>query len=192
MGALKASILIITFSFLLILCGCSSSQLEDPPPSNITTTDTQTAAPDVTTMVTNVDTLYEIPWVDPDAERSTWNIDIELESFGKTGFFISITDHDNLGFVYNPVYFILEKYENGEWRKVSTLNEIAEDNDRSYVVPKQAPLTAGTSCLCRYMFLENDLPPTPGHYRITKVLSGTPITAEFDITEADLAEIPNE
>ena len=50
-------------------------------------------------------------------ERTAWNIELKLLKIDDKGIWITICDYDNQGFEYNSLYYVLERYENGEWIK---------------------------------------------------------------------------
>ena len=94
---------------------------------------------------------------------------------------IKICDYDNQGFAFNYLYFELEYLENGNWVKLTKLNENSAMNDLGYVLPSSK--TDYVDCDC-HNFLSL-IPPEvilkSGRYRLTKVLSGRDFSVEFDM-----------
>ena len=115
-------------------------------------------------------------------ERTEWNIEIEYLKQDEKGIWITIYDYDNQGFKYNPLYYILEKYDGSNWIKLTTMNESNASSNYSYVFPSKKESYIDTNNLNYFSLLPSGTELETGHYRLTKVLSGKEFSVEFDYT----------
>ncbi len=122
---------------------------------------------------------YEIP-----VNREQFNVEIRFLNYdAEHGFNIEIIDHDNLGFIFNHAYYVLERYENGQWIKLTKINESEAYNSayNAYVYPsldkdyKSFPIYNLSS------LLPKDVKITSGHYRIGKIIDKRLVSCEFDL-----------
>ena len=120
---------------------------------------------------------FKIPELE---ERTNWNIELSFIECTDTGIKIKICDHDNQGFSFNDLYFVLEIYENGEWVKISKMNENAASQNLGYVFPSESENYVDLDSMNRFAFLP-DVELKTGHYRLTKILSGREFSLEFDL-----------
>jgi hypothetical protein len=111
-------------------------------------------------------------------DRTAWNIGLSIEKQNEHGIWVRVSDYDNQGFYHNPAYFIMERYEDDSWVKVSLLSEAAEEQFIYITPPDDVDGCADTVALCRYSFMEKDL--IAGRYRVTKIISGRAFSLEFD------------
>lgn len=121
---------------------------------------------------------FIIPGLD---ERTDWNIELTFIECNETGIKIRICDHDNQGFAFNDLYFVLELYEDGEWVKISKMNENAASQNLGYVFPSETENFVDLDSMNRFAFLP-DVTLKTGRYRLTKILSGHEFSVEFDLT----------
>ena len=154
---------------ILLITGCTSDDNKDDI-GNAESGDSGYFAPDP---------IYEIPTLE---ERTSWNIELEYLEIDEKGVWVRICDHDNLGFYYNPAYFVLEYYEDGEWVKISALSEKSESQDYAIVYPEENNDFTDTNCLSRFLFMTVD-ELKPGNYKLTKVLSGREFYIEFEVND---------
>ena len=114
-------------------------------------------------------------------ERTAWNIELSFIECTERGIKIKICDHDNQGFEFNDLYFVLKLYQDGKWVKISEMNENAANRDLSYVFPSKTTDFVDTNNMNFFAFLPGVELKT-GHYRLTKVLRGREFSLEFDLT----------
>lgn len=116
------------------------------------------------------------------SERTEWNIEMKYLSQDDRGIWITIIDYDNQGFQYNPLYYVLEKYDGSEWVKLTKMNESNASRDYSYVFPSKKNSYIDTNNLNYFSLLPSGTELETGRYRLTKVLSGKEFSVEFDYT----------
>lgn len=166
--------LLITICALCIVfsVGCSNEN------DSKETTDTNEYLPEyVPDNIVEGDTYYVIPSLE---ERTAWNIEITFLEITDKAIKVQIVDYDNQGFEYNPLYYILEYYDNDQWTQISTMNEDNAYRDCALALPKE-----NKDYLSLHDYNMLSLLPDPnlpsGHYRLTKVLSGQKFSVEFDL-----------
>ena len=167
----------LIFCILFTLCACEAEQMEAQTSSDSTESYNSTGKytkPADRTVSPDLETFM------PDLNRSVWNIEMEFLGLTDEYIKIRICDYDNLGYMINDLYYILERFENGNWVKLSKMNENAANSNLAIALPD---LTKDYADIWSYNLLS--LMPgvdiNPGHYRITKVLSGKSFSLEFDI-----------
>jgi len=167
---------LVTFLLLFTLSGCGNPLSSETENETAEETEKETMSP-------AEHASHYIPIIQQ-RNRETWNIELEFLELTDTGILIRIYDYDNLGFVYNPLYFVLEYYDGNNWTKVSTIKESNADREdmNGYVVPSLEESYAATNSLNPFSLLPKDTVLKSGHYRISKVLSGKTFSVEFDLT----------
>lgn len=163
------ALFLILLTFSLLLCGCK----ETPHGTQESGTEAESEYLGTGT-VDPSEPGFKIPTLQ---ERTAWNIELELYKIDENGIWITITDYDNQGFEYNTLYFVLERYENGEWVKLTRLKEYYANTDVTYVFPHEDVSYIDTNNL---NFFPSYVEFSAGHYRLTKVLSGREFSLEFD------------
>ena len=113
-------------------------------------------------------------------ERTAWNIELKLLKIDDKGIWVTICDYDNQGFEYNTLYYVLERYENGVWTKLTKFNESSAYTDMATVFPSKKYTFVDTVSVNFFSLLPSDVDFCAGHYRLTKVLSGREFSIEFD------------
>lgn len=113
-------------------------------------------------------------------ERTSWNIELSFIECNDTGIKIKICDHDNQGFAFNDLYFVLEFLEGDDWVKISKMNENSATQNLGYVLPSKTDDFVDLHSMNRFAFLP-DVELKPGRYRLTKILSGREFSLEFDL-----------
>ncbi len=113
-------------------------------------------------------------------DRTTWNIEMEFLECTDKAIVIKVTDYDNLGFMYNDLYYKLELFKDGEWVQLSKISESIAYSDRHYVVPS---LVEEYVDFNSYSLLSGmpDVTLESGHYRLTKIFNREEISLEFDL-----------
>lgn len=156
----------------LLFCGCKETPQDIPEKGTENILGPQTGDHDSYT-----DGEFILPTL---TERTDWNIELKLYKIDDKGIWITICDYDNQGFEYNTLYYVLERYENGTWTKLTKINESNAYTDLSYVFPSENDSFIDTNSLNYFSLLPSDVDFSAGHYRITKVLSGREFSVEFD------------
>jgi hypothetical protein len=112
--------------------------------------------------------------------RNSWNIELEFVECTDTRIRINIIDHDNLGFFFNDLYYVLEYWDGDSWVKLSDMNEKATPHSSMECVPNTTPdyQTIPSSNMLAYL---PDVTLVSGHYRLTKLINGRAFSVEFDL-----------
>jgi len=124
-------------------------------------------------------------------ERSSWNIEMMFYQIKNHKLEIAIIDHDNLGFAMNDDYLVLEIMTDNEWEVIYSSDKENAYNNLTYYTPRDEafaiksvlvlegnPIFSGEN----EKYLKNGR-LAGGTYRLTKMISGRPIYAEFYIKE---------
>lgn len=173
------TILVATVLLLSIFTGCGEfgDESADKSGKSESTGDIDTTTGDEK-INNDLNGNFIIPGLD---ERTDWNIELTFIECNETGIKIRICDRDNQGFAFNDLYFVLELYEDGEWVKISKMNENAASQNLGYVFPSETANFVDLDSMNRFAFLP-DVELKTGRYKLTKILSGREFSVEFDLT----------
>ena len=190
---------IFSFSMviLLIMCSvllgsCEKASLPDSSVSSMNNSEidpakttppvvnTTPVSPEVT-YIQNQPGAYEWPI---ELERDTWNIELSLKEITEQFIIVQIIDYDNIGYLMNDCYFVVERYEDGKWVNITNLKEEAAIRNCEYFCPNTVYDYAIAYSFNPYYVIPG-IELVPGHYRMTKVLSSKSVSKEisfeFDI-----------
>ncbi len=115
-------------------------------------------------------------------DRTTWNIEVNFLELTEKGLRVEIYDHDNLGFVIDMDYFMLERQIDDQWVRLTWITTNPDKWKSIYCVypsDNRDYVYITDECMFAHMpgvILES------GHYRITKVVGGKEFSGEFDLT----------
>lgn len=173
---------LILLTFSLLFCGCKDTSQIIPDTESENVLGSQTESKDnLGPQTGNPDAYPNGEFILPTLkERTAWNIELKLLKIDDKGIWITIYDYDNQGFEYNTLYYVLERYENGEWIKLTKMNESNAYRDLCEVIPSKNASFIDTNDLNFFSLLPSDVDFCAGHYRLTKVLSGREFSVEFD------------
>ena len=167
---------------IAMLSGCNDSAVTTPQPTGGTTA----AAP--TTGDPNAPQATRDPNAPPDTgsihpipDRTAWNIEMAFVKYEDGIITVSIRDNDNQGFYFNDLYFELEILKDGNWVKITRLNETAAYKDYIYLFPSEVDDYVDMWSFNRTIALNEGVTLETGRYKLTKVLSGRKISFEFDM-----------
>ncbi len=106
-------------------------------------------------------------------ERDSWNIELSVLKLEEDGITVEIRDNDNLGYVWGKSYR-LERLDGDEWVPIiyHSMEKLTQYEYYSFPEEGYDYITSGTWVI---------RPDQPGHYRLTKYLSGREFTLEFDL-----------
>lgn len=178
------SILIILLLCVSVFVGCEKPESPDNKEPSTTNQQENNPKDDLGPQTGDGDVNGEfiLPTL---SERIAWNIEIKYLKSDDKGFWITIIDHDNQGFAYNDLYYILECWDGQQWVKLTRMNESNAERDLSYVFPSENSSYIDTNSLNYFSLLPSDVTLENGRYRITKVLSGKSFSVEFDYETND-------
>ena len=174
----------------LIMCVAMISGCNDSTATTGTTAST-TAAPSVTgnpnaslaTRDPNASAFAD-NYILPLPERTAWNIEMSFVKYKNNMLIVRICDNDNQGFYLNDLYYELEILRDGNWVKITRLNEASHHGpgaEYGYVFPSEVDDYVDTWSYNHTIALKEGVTLETGHYRLTKILSGRKISFEFDM-----------
>ena len=102
-------LLAITATILIALSLCCCSNQENNPEEAKSDSNTES----ITSEAKTSDVF--IPDWDAARNRTTWNIELSLVEINERNIIIEMVDYDNIGFLMNDLYYVLERWEEGEY-----------------------------------------------------------------------------
>ena len=164
----------------MIFCGCNESKEENTllvSPETETSYSTLLYTYKPQTLEIDIRELEEIE--KKMRNRDVWNIELSIKQIDADFIILEIRDFDKLGFWVVDGYFVLERWENEKWVKLTDMDEsMLKYGERSSFIStnkEQDYVTFDIYNPCRNIKL------FPAHYRITQHLNGNPFSLEFDI-----------
>ena len=124
---------------------------------------------------------YILPMLE---ERTSWNIEMSFVKYKNNMLIVRICDNDNQGYYLNDLYYELEILRDGNWVKITRLNEASHHGpgaEYGYVFPSEVDDYVDTWSYNHTIALKEGVTLETGHYRLTKILSGRKISFEFDM-----------